>query len=80
LQLHTLTFNFFVMEKAFLGEMKSLSRNEMKKVMGGVVAGTCQSLVNGVHFVNMSKSEALQTVAGGGRWCCDSCGSASWAS
>jgi hypothetical protein len=57
--------------------MKNLTRDEMKKVMGG--DGSCQAYVDGINFVNLSMAEAKDTVAGGGHWCCSSCDTASWA-
>ena len=61
--------------------MKNLSRNEMKKVIGGKTAGTCQALTpNGVLFVDQTSAQAQQEVSGGGKWCCDSCCSSTWAS
>ena len=52
----------------------------MKNVMGG---GTCQALIRtdsgGLTVVgNLSSSEA-SGAAGMVHWCCDHCGSASWA-
>ena len=60
--------------------MKKLSRDEMKKVMGG---GTSQALisVNGggqTVIQGLSSSEA-SGMEGMVHWCCDSCSSASWA-
>ena len=37
------------------------------------VGGGC---ANGIY--NVSREEAQAFVSGGGYWCCDSCGSASW--
>ena len=86
-----------------------LSRDQMKKITGGVVAGgTCQVLLpslegggtnwggmnwgenghsygsmrhgsNGTLIAGISSADAQQAVSNGGRWCCASCGTASWA-
>ena len=60
--------------------MKQLSRDEMKKVMGG---SSCQALVQAASggytvFTGLSSGEA-QSQGGMVHWCCDSCSSASWA-
>lgn len=60
-----------------------LSKDEMRNVKGG---GTCAYLnptgnASGGPVVtyNVSMQEAKETAADvGGRWCCDSCNSASW--
>lgn len=60
--------------------MKKLSREEMKKVMGG---GTCQALVsvNGGGQTVIQGLSASQAANLGGmvHWCCDSCVHATWA-
>lgn len=59
-----------------------LSRDEMKKVVGGY--GTCGVNIPGFGaFCGMSRREAFSTAtANGAYWCCDSCrgngGSASY--
>ena len=60
--------------------MKHLSRDEMKKVMGGNMPadGTCASInAGGEVMYNQSQAQA-SGVGAGGHWCCASCNSASW--
>jgi hypothetical protein len=71
-----LFFNLFIMKK--------LSRDEMKKVIGGQNApGTCQALIaadSGGYFVITGISASTASGASGMvHWCCDSCGTATWA-
>ncbi len=40
---------------------------------------SCNGGEGGVVYTELSKAEALEVISElGGRWCCDSCGSASW--
>jgi len=52
-----------------------------KKAQGSIKGGgTCAVLVDGAAFSGLSKDHVFRILAtnGGGRWCCDSCGGASW--
>lgn len=57
-----------------------LERSQMKKITGGYGSGTCGYLhPSGQSWCGMSKSSALAAVSnGGGRWCCQSCGAATY--
>ncbi|MCZ8331496.1 MAG: hypothetical protein O9282_09315 [Flavobacterium sp.] len=61
-----------------------LSKEQQKGVNGG--AGTCAYILgrNGdgepIGATNVSLAEARAATAGGGRYCCDSCSTASWIS
>ena len=49
-----------------------LSSKTMSNVRGG--SGTCGYKLNdGTWVYGVSKSEALDAVSSGGRWCCESC-------
>ena len=67
--------------------MKQLTRDEMKKVMGGMVdGGSCAYSQPGgsasggmVVTYGVSKESAQSGAAAfGGNWCCSSCSTASW--
>ncbi len=69
-----------------------LSKTEQKSVTGGgVQSGSCAAIIpctipgrhddtcgGGDLVFDVSKEEALSHVSNGGRWCCESCSSASW--
>lgn len=57
-----------------------LNKSEMKSVTGGDYrTGSCAfKNKNGYVMRGVSKQMALDMMGEGGRWCCDSCGSASW--
>ncbi|WP_445722010.1 hypothetical protein [Flavobacterium sp.] len=60
--------------------VKLLSKKQMKTVAGA--GGTC-SYTDGEGFIRrgISKATALSLIAmsdGAARWCCDSCGQATW--
>lgn len=66
-------------KKLMLQSATKLNKSEMKNVRGGVVSGTCGfKTAEGRTFYGVNKSFAQEMAADGGRWCCDSCGSASW--
>ena len=56
-----------------------LTDNEMKNVLGRYgwpyPSGTCGAINNEKRICCVSKDAALEQVASGGRWCCDSCDS-----
>ena len=62
--------------------VKTLNRKEQQLIFGG--DGTCAFITGTsgegepVGRTHVSRSEALAGTSNGGRWCCDSCGSASW--
>ncbi|MFH7000933.1 hypothetical protein [Flavobacterium bizetiae] len=68
--------------KMSLASMKNLSRTEMKNIMAGSgndEGGTCCARANGYEtWCGLSIESAKAYASGGGNWCCDSCGSASW--
>ncbi|MCZ4224331.1 hypothetical protein [Pedobacter rhodius] len=41
--------------------------------------GSASHSANGTVIAGISYADAQQAVSNGGHWCCDSCGSASWA-
>lgn len=41
--------------------------------------GSISHSSNGTVISGVSKADALQAVSNGGQWCCDNCGSATWA-
>ena len=50
-----------------------LSNESMSNVRGGSI-GSCGFVdANGGIDCGVSKADALEGAAGGGRWCCDSC-------
>ncbi|QKX05038.1 hypothetical protein HN014_08950 [Aquimarina sp. TRL1] len=56
-----------------------LSKTEQQHINGG---GTCQyySANSGLRRVGLSRAQAINFLhEAGDRWCCDSCGTASWA-
>lgn len=68
-----------------------LSKQEQNTIIAGTT-GTCSAYIpcnlpgehddscgGGQYKINVTKSEAQAFVAGGGRWCCESCDTASWA-
>lgn len=68
-----------------------LNKKQQRIVNGGLVSGTCaytysytvtdydgNSWEVTATETGVSKATALENVAGGGNWCCASCGSASW--
>lgn len=62
---------------------KTLTKNEMRQVKGGRGCAYLNPTGNAsggpVVTYNVSMEEARDTARDvGGRWCCDSCGSASW--
>lgn len=64
--------------------MKKLSKDEMKKVMGGVMAANCQALVtrsdgSGTTVIENQTYDSASTASGMVHWCCASCCTASWA-
>lgn len=56
-----------------------LNKKQQSQVKG---SGTCAVMLGGYGgavFTGLSKAHAMRVMAAnGGRWCCDSCGSASW--
>ena len=55
----------------------AISKSEMKAMKGG--SGTCAYTGDGSVIRDLSKGQVLFLLdMFGGRWCCDSCGSASW--
>lgn len=56
-----------------------LSKGQMKTVAGA--AGTCAWMHSSgfiMHSISLEEVKDLRNTYGGGRWCCDSCGTASW--
>ncbi len=66
------------MKKISLKDVKNgLKRDEMRMISGG--SGTCCAKAPGYEtWCGMSYSAARAYTSGGGRWCCDGCGTASW--
>lgn len=67
------------MEKNFMlqGATK-LNKKEMKSVRG-LGYGTCAFITkSGFVMTGVDKAMAIEFSSGGGRWCCDSCGNATW--
>jgi hypothetical protein len=59
---------------------RSLSKNELKALIGGVA--TCQAQVQitgGTTVVTGLTQQQASTAANMIHWCCDSCSSATWA-
>ena len=51
-----------------------LSNETMISIRGGQVSGTCgYKTADGDVQCDVSKQEALENIADGGNWCCDSC-------
>lgn len=63
--------------------MKQLTRIEMKSILGGILAGTCQGLwsnpYSGGPDVRLTGLSAADASSADVHWCCDSCCTASWA-
>lgn len=59
----------------FRNHATALSFSEMKKIGGGACGVRTAS---GTVYCDLSKSEALFMVSGGGNWCCSSCGTSSY--
>jgi len=63
--------------------MKKLSKDEMKKVMGGLAQPTCQALVIGGQgdpvVIEGQTASSAANAPNMIHWCCDSCCTASWA-
>lgn len=69
------------LQKMSLASMKNLSRKEMRNITAGSggSGGTCCARATGYEtWCGLSKADAQAYASGGGQWCCDSCGSATW--
>lgn len=66
------------MKKISLKDIKNgLRRDEMRAIQGGG-CGCCGQTVNYMTVCGVSSYEAQSYAGAGGRWCCSSCGSATW--